>query len=323
MRLGVALLIPPPFDREIDMLRRATGDGTYGRVPAHVTLVPPVNVNQDLFGDAQRVLREAGAATRPFTVHLGPPATFLPANPVLYLPLAGVGRSEVFSLREKVFRAPLARILTWPFVPHVTVADEAKPDRIRAAEVALADYAAHVTFDRVHLLQESPGRVWRPVVEAPFAAPAVVGRGGLPLELAVTVDLDAAAGAFVQAQWSAERHRQGFCGDDPDRRNLSVVGRRDGEIVGVAEGWARAGTARLAGLIVSAEKRNEGIGSHLLSAFGAAAADRGCARLGAEAWAGSRGEAFLRRRGWAEEGRRRQWWGERDLVLLRRDRSLS
>src|SRR5438552_799723 len=115
VRLGVALLIPPPLDRDIDLLRRAVGDGTYGRVPAHLTLVPPVNVNEELFGDALRVLREAGAASRPFSVHLGPPTTFMPANPVLYLPLVGEGRAAVFAVRERIFREPLARTLTWPF----------------------------------------------------------------------------------------------------------------------------------------------------------------------------------------------------------------
>ena len=44
VRLGVALLIPPPFDREVDGLRRALDDGSLGRIPAHLTLVPPVNV---------------------------------------------------------------------------------------------------------------------------------------------------------------------------------------------------------------------------------------------------------------------------------------
>src|SRR5438309_8595120 len=103
VRLGVVLLIPPPLDREIDTLRRAVGDGTYGRVPAHVTLVPPVNVNAERLPDALRVLRRAAAGFRPFSVHFGPPATFLPANPVLYLPLAGAGRASVFELRERVF----------------------------------------------------------------------------------------------------------------------------------------------------------------------------------------------------------------------------
>lgn len=87
VRLGVVLVVPPPLDREVDALRKALGDGTLGRVPAHLTLVPPVNVREDRLSDALHVLRQAGAVSRPITVSLGPPTTFLPSNPTLYLPV--------------------------------------------------------------------------------------------------------------------------------------------------------------------------------------------------------------------------------------------
>ncbi len=50
-------------------------------MPAHLTLVPPVNVREDRLGEALAVLRRAAAATRSLTLTLGPPATFLPDNP--------------------------------------------------------------------------------------------------------------------------------------------------------------------------------------------------------------------------------------------------
>jgi 2'-5' RNA ligase len=167
VRLGVALLVPAPFDAEVDGLRRALDDGSLGRIPAHLTLVPPVNVREDRLGEALAVLRRAAAATRPFTVFLGPPATFLPDTPTLHLPVTG--DDPVRALRDRVFVDPLARPLTWPFVPHVTLADEADDDRIRTVVVALAGYRVEVTFDRVHLLREGPGRVWAPIADAPFA----------------------------------------------------------------------------------------------------------------------------------------------------------
>src|SRR5438876_11352846 len=109
VRVGVALLVPPPVDREIDALRRACGDGALGRIPAHLTLVPPVNVRDDRLHDALDVLRGAAAATRPFVVELGPPATFLPDSPTLYLAVTGDGVETVDALRERVFVEPLAR----------------------------------------------------------------------------------------------------------------------------------------------------------------------------------------------------------------------
>ncbi|MEW6154417.1 MAG: GNAT family N-acetyltransferase [Actinomycetota bacterium] len=319
-RLGVVLLIPRPLRREIDALRRAVGDGTYGRVPAHLTLVPPVNVAGDHLVDALRVLREAAAATRPFSVHLGPPSTFLPANPVLYLPLVGEGRASVFALRERVFREPLARTLTWPFVPHVTIADEASPERVRAAELALCDFAAEVFFDRLHLLQEREGRVWEPVADAPFRAPAVVGRGGLPVEMTVSEQLDPEARAFSDAEWERLWEAQGVAGGDPERANLAVVARRHGRLVATAEGWAYAGVAFLDNLLVAEDLRGQGIGSHVLAAFESVAVERGCPRLATDVWAGSGAEAFYLSRGWIEEGRRTDWWGGRQRIHLRRDR---
>src|SRR3954454_2438248 len=88
-RLGVVLLIPPPVDREFDGLRRATGDGTLGPVPPHITLVPPVNVRDDELGEALSIVRKAAAAPPPLELSIGPTATFLPTNPVLYLAVGG------------------------------------------------------------------------------------------------------------------------------------------------------------------------------------------------------------------------------------------
>ncbi len=316
MRLGVALIMPPPLDREVDTLRRATGDGTFGRVPPHCTIVPPVNVRADRLDDALRVLREAAAATRPFDARLGPPTTFLPDNPVLYLPFEA-GGAAVAALRQRVFRDPLARPLTWPFVPHVTVADEADPERIAAAQVALCDYRTNLRFDRVHLLQEGAGRVWAPIADFRFEAPAIVGRGGVELELSVTETLDPEARAFSRQEW--EEHNLAHRGRARGAEPLSITARMDGEVVGVAEGEWGSPTAYLTNLIVARSARGQGIGSRLLAAFESFAAEQGCDRLALRVWAGSHAEGFYRHKGWVEEARLSPWFGGSQCVQLRRD----
>jgi 2'-5' RNA ligase/GNAT superfamily N-acetyltransferase len=296
MRLGVALVMPPPLDREVDTLRRATGDGTFGRVPPHCTIVPPVNVRAERLPDALAVLRAAAAATRPIQARLGPPTTFLPDNPVLYLPVE-TGAAAVVALRERVFRDPLARPLTWPFVPHVTVADEADPRRIAAAQVALCDYRADVTFDRVHLLQEGPGRVWAPIADFRLEAAAVVGRGGLEVELSATDTLDPEARSFSQYQWEASGLAD-LAAPLPSER-LAITARRQGAVVGVATGWTRGPVATLSNLIVSAADRGQGVGARLLAAFAWQARQRGCHRLAGRVVAGGEADGFLRHHGWA------------------------
>jgi 2'-5' RNA ligase/ribosomal protein S18 acetylase RimI-like enzyme len=314
VRLGVALLVPPPVDREIDALRKAAGDGSLGRIPAHCTLVPPVNVRDDRMMDALDVVRAAAAATRPFTVGLGPPATFLPDNPVLQLPVSG---DDVIALRDRVFREPLARPLTWPFVAHVTIADEMAPDRLSAGVSALADYRAEVTFDRVHVLQERPGRVWEPIADAAFAAPAVIGRGGLEVTITATDEPDLEARAFREREWPLFDVAE--FGEVSVATPVALTARHGGAIVGLAVGNERGGVAHLSELIVAGASRGLGIGSHLLAAFESWAVARGARRLSLRTEAGSAAEAFYVARGWTVEARFSPWFHGRDFVQLRRD----
>ena len=245
-RLGVALVLPQPVADEIDGLRRALGDPALDRIRPHVTLVPPVNVAEDRVDEARRVVRAAAAARAPLTLELGPPATFLPDNPVLYLAIGG-GAEALVALRDAVFVEPLARSLTWPFVPHVTVADGIESDRITAAMSALTDYRITLTLDRVHLLEEGSGRVWDPIDAFPLGPPAVIGRGGQPLELDV---LRGEADVAISA-W------------------------RDGAAVGHLDARIRGGVAFLERFDVEPAHRGHGVGTHLFAAFQSWAAEMG------------------------------------------------
>lgn len=256
VRLGVVLLVPAPIACEIDGLRRALGDGALGRIPAHITLVPPVNVSLDRLGEALTVVRRAASETRPLTVELGPPATFLPDNPVVYLPVVS-GVEAVGRLRDAVFRPPLARDLTWPFVPHVTIADEATTERINAARVALGGYRAEMMFERTHVLQQSAGRIWEPIADAELAAPAVIGRGGLPLELSRTEQPGPEALALLASH----------------RRRVTITARRDGVVVGVLNGWTDGEESEVSEMVLADGEEPLGTGDHLRAAFASWAAE--------------------------------------------------
>ncbi|MDP9402525.1 MAG: GNAT family N-acetyltransferase [Actinomycetota bacterium] len=273
-RLGVALLLPATLVAEVDGLRRALGDGALGRIPPHLTLVPPVNVREDRVDEAFAVLRRAAAGTRPFRLELGPPASFLPDNPVVHLTVGGEV-AALRALRDAVFADPLARPLTWPWVPHVTLADDAPPDRIAAAISALAGYVVEAAFARVHLLRESSGRVWEPIADAAFATPAVTGRGGLPLELSVTEHLE---------------------GHTP----FAVTARREGQVVGTATGATAGAGCELHALAVAEHARRQGVGSRLLAAVESLAAARDCVTITVTAPADPVACAFLASRGWRE-----------------------
>ncbi len=283
LRLGVALLVPEPFATEIDGLRRACDDGALGRVPPHLTLVPPVNVRVEEVPVALRRLREAAAVTRPFTLRLGPPSTFLPATPTVHLAVGGRGpaTSVLRTLRDAVFVPPLERELTHSFVPHVTLSDDMDPERIPAAIAALSGFVVEVRFDRVHLLEEQrhgdAHRRWVPVADAAFAPAIVVGRGGVELELSICTLVDPEAAAFEVAAWPEHVTPRGSPEASMPRgyERLSVVARRRGEVVGVLRGWVGDDLGEVRSVVVAPEHRRQGIARQLGTAFHHAASPGG------------------------------------------------
>lgn len=283
VRLGVALLVPEPVDREIDGLRRACGDGALARVVPHLTLVPPVNVRVDDLPQALAVLRRAAAGRAPLTVTLGAPTSFLPDSETLYLPVPDATEAEaVRQLRDAVFVEPLARPLSWPFVPHVTLADQMDPERIAASQLALADYSATVTFDRVHLLIEArhgdAHRRWSPVADVPFAPPIVVGRGGVELELLVSELVDPEADALEEAEWAQVEDTPPADRLPAGARPVVVTARTPsrgaevGQVVGVARGWRRDGEGEVVCITVGSAERRRGVARQLHLALRSAVA---------------------------------------------------
>lgn len=273
-RLGVVLLVPQPLALQIEGLRQALGDGGLGRIPPHVTLVPPTNVNERDLPKAFSVVRGVAATVPPLKVRLGPVASFAPVNPVAYLQVGGdVSTLEALArLRAGCLDGPLARNPQLEFVPHVTVADDLGDERLGAAVTALADFSMEVTFDRVHVLAESPGRLWQQVADAPLGSgPATVGRGSLPLDLVTSGRPDVEAAALLALD------------DEAGGQPFAVSAHRDGQLVAAAWGWSARGVLEVADLVVAAEHRGQGIGRHLLAAVEALARRRGCAAVGATA----------------------------------------
>jgi GNAT superfamily N-acetyltransferase len=174
-----------------------------------------------------------------------------------------------------------------------------------------------VTFDRVHLLEERPDRVWEAIAEAPFRAAAVIGRGGLPLELTVTTTLDAEASAFQDAEWGAYA-RASYGADAAPDMPMAVTARRDGRIVGIAAGQVTGDMAYLANLITAADVRNQGVGAALLAAFESEAAARGCVRLTLRTQADGPARQFYERHGWVELHPLPGWRHGRDFVQMER-----
>jgi 2'-5' RNA ligase len=236
------------------------------RIPPHITLVPPVNVRADQLAAAVARVR-AAAASRPGPLQLllGPPATFLPDNPVLYLEVGG-DLEGLRTLRDAAFAAPLQRPLSWPWVPHVTLADRAEEDRIVAAVAALNRFALAMAIDRLVLLEETGGRVWVPLADAILGPEVVVGRGGLALQVTRGRMLDPEVWQMIDEAGArgAELDDGTVCQPGRDFFPIVLTVRRETQVVGVAVAW-RADDGGHAAVLVTPDARRQGIGGTALA----------------------------------------------------------
>jgi 2'-5' RNA ligase len=242
--VGVVVLCPPPVAVEVDTLRRALGDPTLGRIPAHVTLVPPLNLRSEHLPAALARLRRAAEDRAGFDLLLGPVTTFDPVSPTIHLEVSGQVEA-LLALRDAVFGAPLYRPVEHPFVPHCTLVQSAPLHRIRAAATALAGYAVPCPVDTVVMLEERHDsahhhRRWVPVADVRLGAVRTVGRGGLPVTLAAGAHIDpltaarwprlVRAGGLVVSAWSATGEVLGAIAAPGE-----AVATEDGDLLGVAE----------------------------------------------------------------------------------------
>lgn len=282
-RFAVVVYVPEPVRSEVDALRKAFGDASLHRIAPHVTLVPPVNVADEDVADAVSAVDAAAAGAEPFTVELGPPETFLPVTPVLYLHVGGEeARAALGGLRTRAFAAPLARPVGRDFEPHVTLgrARRAK-HRIEAAITAFGDYRAMFTagaLTLVELLRPDDGpQVWTPVHESPLGGPAVVARGPMQLELSTTTAISGDVLGLLADEFGPSGGVDGggtvLTGRrverEPPPEQVVVTARRDGELLGAVVGRRSGRWHAVDAVAVTAAHRGQGIAGHLLRAFDA------------------------------------------------------
>lgn len=166
--IGVSLAVPEPWGRRLQRFRVDNGDAQGAAIPTHVTLVPPVVVEDARLDEVERHL-EAVAATSPaYAVHLRGSGTFRPVSPVVFVNLVE-GISQTEQLAQDCRSGPLAVQLDFPYHPHVTVAhvdDEALLDR---AFAELAGFDCAFTVEALHLYVHDPDLGWQAAREFTLA----------------------------------------------------------------------------------------------------------------------------------------------------------
>jgi GNAT superfamily N-acetyltransferase len=283
-----------------------------------------VNIREENLEAVLEHVRTAASKSSPIGVDLGPPATFWPRTPVVYLEVGGE-LDAMSQLQRHLAAGPLAPPPgrgERDFVPHLTLDQRIEPGRLPHALKALADYRATYCFQRVSVLEQDSEHRWRPMADAALGRSMVAGRGSLELELSVVERPDPVVSAWVDQEWSeyrTERYGKLLAPFQP----YGIVARASGRVVGFAEGEIRGSTLSLDRLIVSPEWRKRGVGSHLMRAVERLGLERGCVRVRLVTLADGMARHFYAERGYLVSATLPHWNEERDFVLMERQLSLQ
>lgn len=161
MHVGVAVDIPEPWGSKLTRRRAEAGDPAAPRVPAHLTLLGPTEIDESRLLEIEDHLSGVAAAHPPYPLHLRGTGTFRPVTQVVFVAVAA-GISECELLAASVGASPaLRREQRFPYHPHVTVAQDVPPEALDAVFEDLAGFEARFTVDCFTLFEhEAEGR-WR------------------------------------------------------------------------------------------------------------------------------------------------------------------
>jgi len=157
--LGVVVPVPEPWGQLLVDWRGKVGDPQAGVVPPHVTLLPPTEVPAAERPTITAHLAQVARCHPPFDMHLYGTGTFRPVSDVVFVAVArGIGNCELIA--NDVRSGPLARSLTFPYHPHVTVAHDVAPDMLELAYSGLADLSAEFRVDRFTEFEQASDGSW-------------------------------------------------------------------------------------------------------------------------------------------------------------------
>jgi 2'-5' RNA ligase len=159
--IGVSLAVPEPWGSRLQEFRVANGDAQGSSIPSHITLVPPVEIDEDRLGDVERHLEEVASAAAAYRVHLRGSGTFRPISPVVFVNLVE-GISPTEQLAKACRRGPLEVQLDFPYHPHVTVAQDVPDAALDLAYEGLSGFVARFAVDQFTLFKRHPDGKWLP-----------------------------------------------------------------------------------------------------------------------------------------------------------------
>jgi 2'-5' RNA ligase len=166
--IGVSVEVPDPWGTELQGYRVRLGDPAAGGIPTHITLLPPIDVDEDLLPGIQDHLEGVAEKTAPFDVRMRGTGTFRPVSPVVFVNVVeGISACEV--LASDVRQGPLAVEARFPYHPHVTVAHHLDESLLDRAFEELESFDCRFTADHFSLFVHEDDSGWTPVRHFPLA----------------------------------------------------------------------------------------------------------------------------------------------------------
>ncbi|MGB3411451.1 MAG: GNAT family N-acetyltransferase [Microthrixaceae bacterium] len=333
-RVLVALIPQSGLSGKIRAVASLFGQPRRERIPPHVTVVPPINLSEDDLVEARAILRRVASETKPFQLGFSSLASFAPSAATVHLAVADEG-GHLAHIRDQIRSGPLSREDPREFSPHITLVTSASDEQIQAALMVSQAHTGAAgplgtwDVDRIFMLEQirsEAGTSWQILAEEPFARAAVVGRGGIELNLRSVGHLEPASARLLEqskcsapgegsGRSEARLQQEGFVQRDGVRPPEDVLSFDDswpvargnggerlcvsaefsdapGTPVGVAVGRVFGQSAWLDGLVTDESHRRMGIARHVLAQWCYQSAERGavialCAKVGAPGRSGA------------------------------------
>lgn len=163
--VGVVVAIPSPYREAIDAARERY-EPAASDLPAHVTILAPIDVDAEAMPAVEAHLARVTASTRPFRLTLRGTGTFRPVSPVVFVAIAD-GISACEQLEKRVRSGDMAVETRFPYHPHVTLAHDVPEPVLDRAFAELSHFEASMDVSSVGLYEFLDG-CWHLVRDFPF-----------------------------------------------------------------------------------------------------------------------------------------------------------
>lgn len=165
--IGVVLTLGSPAREALEAIRARFEAGP-GEMPPHVTLLAPVDIDDDALPGVLAHLGAVGRATAPFALGLAGTGTFRPVSPVVFVRVTE-GTTQCADLEARVRSGVLAVERSFPYHPHVTIAHHVTDEVLDIAEQEVGGFRGGMKMTEMALYEFVDGR-WQVLQQVPFSA---------------------------------------------------------------------------------------------------------------------------------------------------------